>query len=171
MVDPIVIRRAVERDLPRMAQLAGELVRLHHAADPSRFLLVDNVEEGYAWWFGRELARAGAVLLVASRSESIAGYTYGTLEERDWNMLLDAHGAVHDIYVDAAARRTGIGGKLVDAMVDELERLGAPRIVLSTMVHNEEAQRLFARHGFRPTMLEMTRDAAPLRRSDADLRE
>jgi RimJ/RimL family protein N-acetyltransferase len=36
----------------------------------------------------------------------------------------------------------------------------APRIVLSTMVANHAAQRLFARYGFRPTMLEMTRETA-----------
>ena len=158
MVDSVVIRRAVAGDLQRMAQLAAELVHLHHATDPSRFLLVDRVEEGYAWWLGRELAREGAVLLVASRGDLVVGYAYGTLEERDWNMLLDAHGAVHDIFVDGACRGAGIGGRLVDAIVTELERLGAPRFVLSTMVSNDAAQRLFARHGFRPTMVEMTRD-------------
>jgi len=160
MVDPVVVRPAAAADLPRMAQLAAELVRMHHAADPSRFLLVDRVEEGYAWWFGRELAREGAVLLVASEGDLVVGYAYGALGERDWNLLLDEHGAVHDLFVDSAHRGAGVGGKLLDAIVTELERLGAPRIVLSTMVGNETAQRLFARHGFRPTMLEMTRDGA-----------
>ena len=42
-------------------------------------------------------------------------------------------------------------------MVARLEALGAPRVVLSTMVGNEAAQRLFRQCGFRPTMLEMTR--------------
>jgi RimJ/RimL family protein N-acetyltransferase len=31
-------------------------------------------------------------------------------------------------------------------------------VVLSTAVRNEAAQRLFARAGFRPTMIEMTRE-------------
>lgn len=35
---------------------------------------------------------------------------------------------------------------------------GARPFVLSTAARNESAQRLFARHGFRPTMLEMTRE-------------
>ena len=163
MAGELVIRRAVEGDLQRMAELAGELVRLHHAADRSRFMLVDHVEEGYAWWLGRELRRSEAVLLVAHRGALIVGYAYGTLEERDWNLLLDAHGAVHDIFVEGDARGAGIGTKLVDAIVGELERLGAPRIVLSTMVGNAAAKRLFARCGFRPTMLEMTRDAVASR--------
>jgi ribosomal protein S18 acetylase RimI-like enzyme len=157
---PLDIRRARHEDLPRLAALAGELVRMHHEADPARFYLPPDVEKGYAWWFGRELARStggGAVLLVAERDGAIVGYAYGAREERDWNMLLDAHGAIHDVFVEAPARGAGVGRRLVDAMVRELEALGAPRIVLSTMVGNDAAQRVFRACGFRPTMLEMTR--------------
>jgi ribosomal protein S18 acetylase RimI-like enzyme len=131
---------------------------MHNEADPSRFLLVDKVEEGYAWWFSRELDRPEAILFVACSGQTVVGYAYGTLEERDWNLLLDAHGAVHDIYVAKDERRAGIGRELVVALVTALEARGAPRVVLSTMVGNEAAQRVFQRCGFRPTMLEMTRN-------------
>ncbi len=157
-MDEVVIRPATERDLPRVAALAAELVRMHHATDPGRFLLVDNVEEGYAWWLARELKSADAVVLVAERG-GIVGYAYGGLEERDWNMLLDAHGVVNDVFVAAEARRGGVGVRLVQALVARLEAMGAPRVVLSTMVSNVSAQELFKKCGFRPTMLEMTRNA------------
>jgi len=153
----VVIRPATRGDLPRVAALAGELVRMHHAVDAARFLLPDRVEEGYAWWLERELGRPEAVVIVATEGEQIVGYAYGTREERDWNALLDEHGAIHDVFVAPKARRGGTGRKLVLAIVAELERRGAPRIVLSTMIGNEPAQRLFAACGFRPTMLEMTR--------------
>jgi ribosomal protein S18 acetylase RimI-like enzyme len=158
VIDDVVVRRAEERDLAKVARFAGELVRLHHQTDPSRFLLIDRVEEGYAWWLSREIARAEAVVLVAARGAEILGYAYGALEGRDWNLLLDAHGAVHDIFVSEPARRGGVGRLLVRAIVLALEELGAPRIVLSTMVSNEAAQRVFRACGFRPTMIEMTRD-------------
>lgn len=151
------IRRAQPADLERLGQLAGELVRIHHRTDPSRFLLVDEVESGYARWFAREIGRAGAVILVAEQDGAIAGYGYATIEGRDWNALLDDHGAIHDVMVDERARRSGVGRALMTALSTELEALGATRIVLSTMVQNEAAQRLFAACGFRPTMLEMTR--------------
>jgi ribosomal protein S18 acetylase RimI-like enzyme len=153
----VEVRRATSEDLPQVAALAGELVRMHRAQDPRRFMLVDDVEGGYRWWFSRELAREEAVLLVAARGAEIAGYAYGTREGRDWNMLLDEHGAIHDIFVAAPARRGGTGAALLNAMIRELEAMGCPRIVLSTMVTNEPAQALFRAHGFRPTMLEMTR--------------
>ena len=153
----IVIRAATPGDLPRVAALAAELVRMHHAVDPARFLLPERVEEGYAWWLERELARAEAVVVVATIGEKLVGYSYGTREGRDWNALLDEHGAIHDVFVAKEARRSGAGRKLVLAMIDELKSRGAPRVVLSTMIANEPAQRLFAACGFRPTMLEMTR--------------
>jgi len=156
MTADIIVRRAEPGDLERAAELAGQLARLHHQTDAGRFFLPDKVEEGYAWWFRRELARPRAVILVAYEGDTLVGYTYGALEDRDWNLLLDAHGAIHDIHVLERARRRGVGARLLDAMLAELRGLGAPRIVLSTMVGNEPAQRLFRSRGFRPTLLEMT---------------
>jgi ribosomal protein S18 acetylase RimI-like enzyme len=159
--EPFIIRPAQPQDLPRLGALAGALVRLHHETDPARFILVDRVEEGYAWWFGRELKRPEAVILVAVREGAVVGYAYGAVEERDWNMLLDAHGALHDVFVAAEARKLGVGRALVKAIVAALEERGAPRVLLSTMVQNEVAQRVFRECGFRPTMLEMTREREP----------
>ena len=151
------VRRAEVADLPRLGELAGELVRMHHRTDPRRFFLVDGVEQGYARWFASELERKEAVIVVAERDGVVVGYGYGSLEGRDWNALLDEHGAIHDIMVDESARRSGAGRELVVALSEALEAMGAPRIVLSTMVQNTAAQALFAACGFRATMLEMTR--------------
>lgn len=153
----IEIRPATKTDLPQVSRLAGELVRMHHATDPARFMLSPNVESGYAWWFERQLGNDRAVILVAAKGATIVGYAYGSKQERDWNMLLDEHGALHDVYVDASERRNGVGKTLVLAMIERLEKMGCARIVLSTMVSNEAAQKLFSSCGFRPTMLEMTR--------------
>jgi ribosomal protein S18 acetylase RimI-like enzyme len=151
------VRPATKEDLPRVSELAGQLLRMHHEVDPARFFMPERVEEGYAWWLGRELLREEAVVIVATIGGAIVGYAYGAREERDWNMLLDDHGAIHDVFVAHEARGKGVGRKLVGAMMRELERLGAKQFVLSTMVSNQPAKRLFAACGFRPTMLEMTR--------------
>jgi ribosomal protein S18 acetylase RimI-like enzyme len=157
-VSEIVVRKAEPGDLARVGELAGQLVRMHHAADPARFFLPERVEEGYVRWFSREIRRGEAVVLVAEVDGAIAGYAYGAIEDRDWAMLLDRHGALHDVFVDAKVRRGGVGRALVRAMVAALEALGAPIVVLSTMVANENAQRVFRACGFRSTMLEMTCD-------------
>lgn len=155
----VVIRHAEPDDLPAVGELAGALVRYHYALNPKRYLLVDNVESGYARYFRGELDNPKAVILVAEQDGSIVGYAYGRLESRDWNALLDAYGALHDIFVDPEARRRGTGKALVRRMLQALEEGGAPRVLLSTAVENREAQALFASVGFCPTMLEMTRES------------
>lgn len=154
----VVIRKIEREDLPDVGAMAGELVRWHHALDAHRFLLVDGVEKGYARFFETQLEVSEVVLLVASIGEQRVGYVYARLEARDWNALLDACGALHDIFVVPGARRAGVASALLNEVISRLKALGAPRVVLSTAVQNGAAQKLFERHGFRPTMLEMTRE-------------
>ena len=154
-----MIRPAKRSDLRAAARLAARLVHLHHEFDPLRFFLPDDVEAGYLWWFGKELEREEVVLMVAERGGSVVGYCYGRLEERDWNQLLDASGAIHDIWVEEHARRSGVATRLLEAALAALEARGAPRVVLHTAAGNQAAQRLFERLGFRRTMIEMTREA------------
>lgn len=131
-------------------------MRQHYGYDAKRFLLVENPEAGYAWWFEKELTNSRALLRCAELDGKLVGYAYARLEERDWNALLDAHGALHDIYVHPCARGQGIGKQLLRAVLAELKERGAPRVVLHTATQNTPAHRVFATVGFRQTMLEMT---------------
>jgi ribosomal protein S18 acetylase RimI-like enzyme len=152
----VVIRPLVAEELPAVAALAEKLVRLHHAFDEARFFVPERVAEGYAWWFGKELGREEVVLLVAELEGRIVGYVYARLEERDWNMLLDAAGAIHDVWVEPEARGHGVARALLQAGVEALRAKGAPRVVLHTAAKNTGAQALFEGLGFRRTMVEMT---------------
>ncbi len=113
-------------------------------------------ERGYARWFGTQLAEDEVMLLVAELDGAIVGYAYARLEPRSYNELLDACAKLHDIYVDAKARRSGVGEALLREVLRQASEKGAPRVVLLTATQNEAAQRLFSRVGFRTTMLEMT---------------
>jgi ribosomal protein S18 acetylase RimI-like enzyme len=153
-----IVREARPEDLPAVCRLAAELVRLHHRLDPPRFLLVEPIEDGYQWFFTRELKRDGALILVAEDDADgrLLGYAYGTLEPRNWNDLLDACGKLNDLYVDPTTRRQGAGRALVTAMFAALKARGAPRVVLLTAWKNPDAHAFFEALGFRRTMLEMT---------------
>ena len=157
----MVVRVARTEDLEAMGRLAAQLVRLHHAWDAQRFMVVEPIEQGYRWWLGKEMENDAAVVLVATLGDEVVGYAYGRLEERDWNALLDECGALHDIFVVESARRHGVARALLDAMIARLTEKGAPRVVLHTAWPNEGAQKLFRAAGFRPTMIEMTREADP----------
>jgi ribosomal protein S18 acetylase RimI-like enzyme len=129
--------------------------------DPARFFAPDEpLEEGYAWWLGKERGSRRAVVLAARRRGRIVGYAYGRLEPRDWNTLRDRCGVGVDLWVEPGARRAGVGAALVEALAASLAARGAPRIVLHVAAGNARAARLFAALGFRETMIELTREVA-----------
>jgi ribosomal protein S18 acetylase RimI-like enzyme len=192
------IRPARREDLPALARMGARLARAHHAMDAARFFLPEEpIEEGYAWWLGKELASPDAVVLAAVAGTGEAGertggrtrpprrgpasrgrgavafpggpvgYAYGRIEPRDWNTLRDRCGVAVDLWVEPPARGAGLGARLVERLAGALEERGAARVVLNVASRNPEAARLFRRLGFRPTMLEMARERGEVPRTRA----
>lgn len=159
---PLVIREATRADLPALARLGARLARAHHAMDPLRFFAPEEpAEEGYAWWLGRERRNRDAVLLAALRRGRVVGYAYGRIEPRDWALLRERCGHGIDLLVEPRARRSGVGAALIEALAAALEARGAPRLVIEVAARNRRARVVFARLGFRETMLELTRELRP----------
>lgn len=155
----VSIRPAAPADLEAIGRLGALLVRLHHELDPDRFIAATpGTEHAYGSFLGTQLAKPSIVVLVAEREGEVVGYTYAGVEGTDYMSLRGPAGALYDIVVDPVHRGQGVGRALLDATLDVLEAKGAPRVVLSTAERNEPAQRLFARAGFRRTMIEMTRE-------------
>ena len=153
------IRPATSADLAKIGRLGALLIAEHHAFDARRFMAATGrTAEGYASWIGSQLTEKDVVVLVADEDGDVAGYAYAALEGTDWMSLRGPAGVVHDLVVDPQSRRRGFGRLLLEATLADLRSRGAPRVVLSTAEQNGPAQRLFARLGFRRTMIEMTRE-------------
>jgi ribosomal protein S18 acetylase RimI-like enzyme len=163
--DPrVTVRPATRADLGAMGRLGALLVRTHHEYDPRRFIpATPATEGGYASFLGGQLEDPKTVILVAEGAGRVIGYAYATLESWDYMTLRGPAAVLHDLVVDEAARGNGVGRALLEATLAELEARGAPRVVLSTAAENDVAKRLFAQAGFRPTMVEMTRELDPQR--------
>jgi len=153
------IRPASSADVRAIGRLGATLVRLHHELDAKRFLAAtDGTEHGYGAYIRSQLDDHDIIVLVAVRDGEVLGYTFAGVEGVDYMSLRGPAGVLHDIVVDPEQRGLGIGRALLDATVAALEERGVPQVVLSTAERNEAAQRLFARAGFRRTMIEMTRE-------------
>ena len=155
----VTVRPAAPADLAAIGRLGALLVRTHHDFDPERFIAATpQTEHAYDSFLRTQLEEPNVVVLVAERGGDVLGYTYAGIEGHDYMSLRGPAGVLHDIVVDPAHRGHGVGRLLLDATLAALKARGAPRVVLSTAERNEPAQRLFARAGFRRTMLEMTRE-------------
>lgn len=155
-----VIRPATRADLPTLGRLGALLVRTHYDFDTKRFIApTADTPERYGAFLGTRLDDVDSILLVADLTGTVVGYSYAGVEGYDYMALRGPAGALYDLIVDPAHRGKGIGRLLLDATLRELEARDVPRVVLSTAHQNTVAQQLFAHAGFRPTMIEMTRES------------
>ena len=135
------------------------LVEEHHRFDPLRFLEpVPDLPERYGELLVTRHRMPDNVVLVAEREGEVVGYAFGAKEGYDYMALRGPAGVIYDLLVDPGHRRQGIGSALMEAMLEALAALGAPRALLFTAEKNPVAQAMFERAGFRRTMIEMTRE-------------
>ena len=154
----INIRPASESDLVALGRFGAALMRQHHASDPRRFILTDRPEDGYGRFLVSQLANPDSLVLVAERGNEILGYLFAGIEPTSWRDLRGPCGFIHDVYVHDSARRQGIGQGLVRGAIEWAHSRGRAQVVLWSKSGNDDAQRLFAKLGFRQTMIEMTLD-------------
>ena len=153
------IRRAQARDADTLGTLGVSLMRAHFVFDPQRFLSPgEHADRGYASFLRAQLDNNDSAIFVAEMDGRTVGYVFAGLEPLSWKELRGPAGFIHDVVIEEPARGAGAGTALVDAAMAWLRDRGAPRVLLWTAEHNQGAQRLFERLGFRRTMVEMTRE-------------
>jgi ribosomal protein S18 acetylase RimI-like enzyme len=156
---PRTIRLATPADVSALGRLGALLMRTHYKFDPQRFMDPgDDPAAGYAWFLGKQLKDQDVVIFVAEQDDDVIGYVYAGLEPISWKELRDDCGFIHDVVVDERGQRSGTATALIEKAIEWLRERGAPRVMLWTAEQNAGAQRLFAKLGFRRTMIEMTRE-------------
>lgn len=90
--------------------------------------------------FADTLCREDVLFLVAREAEELLGYVgvYCAADE----------GEITNVAVAQAARRQGVGGALLDALIEALAARAIFRIVLEVRVSNEPAIGLYGQRGF-----------------------
>jgi ribosomal protein S18 acetylase RimI-like enzyme len=152
------IRPAVKSDEASLGPLGAALMRQHHDADPRRFILTERPEAGYGRFLASRTDDPDSLVLVAEVAGEVVGYVLADIESTSWRDLRGPCGFIHDIYVDERARRHGTGRELLRAALAWIRSKGMSQVVLWSKSGNERAQGLFAKLGFRDTMVEMTLD-------------
>ena len=123
--------------------------------------MVEHPEAGYGWFLVSQLSDPDCFVAVAEDSTRVVGYVFAEVGGTSWKDLRGPGGYIHDIYVDETARGQGAGMALLRAALEWIVSKGMSQTVLFSKSGNASAQRLFAKMGFRQTMIEMTRDQEP----------
>jgi ribosomal protein S18 acetylase RimI-like enzyme len=159
MSSNVTVRDATPADEGAMGRLGAMLVEEHYRFDPKRFLEpIPTLRERYGQFLVSQITRPEMVVLVAERDGEVVGYAFAGMEGNDYMALRGPAGVLYDLVVDPAHRRQRVGTALLDAALEALTKLGAPRVVLFTAEKNHGAQAMFEAAHFRRTMIEMTRE-------------
>lgn len=158
----VTVRPTQISDRDSIGRLGALLVTEHYQFDPKRFISpMPDLVQRYGDMLLSRSERPGTIVLVAELDSAVVGYAFAAMEGNDYMALRGPAGVLYDLVVDPGHRRQGIGTKLLDASLDALAKLGAPRVVLFTAEKNDGAQQMFAQARFRRTMIEMTREMEP----------
>ena len=137
--------------------MTRDAIRL--AQSPDDLALARRLFEAYADWlqvdlcfqgFARELATLpgayapprGRLLLAGTAGDAVGCAALRPLDDRT--------GEVKRLYVEARARGTGCGRRLVEAVIREARGIGYAALKLDTLERMHEARSLYASVGFRP---------------------
>jgi len=139
-------------------------VPIRAAATPADFAQARTLFEEYAAWlavdlcfqgFAEELATLpgsyappGGMLLLAGPPDAVVGcIALRPLAEAA--SAAGTTGEVKRLYVRPAARRTGLGGRLVQSVIDGARSRGYRELKLDTLDRMADARALYANLGFR----------------------
>ncbi len=178
----MLVRPATPADVPAILPMVRQLCDLHEARDPARFRVLPDVLDRYAKWLPERAADPRSVLLVAevppdtgttaagtvgaagtgSAAEAsgvprVSGFLVGTIEPEVPIFWIPECGMIHDVWVEPAARRSGLARALVEAAIARYTALGVKQVRLHTAAFNDPARAVFATCGFRPCVVEMLR--------------
>jgi [ribosomal protein S18]-alanine N-acetyltransferase len=94
-------------------------------------------------WYERELARPGVCFLYVLRTPEVPVAAFCAF----WYVADQAH--INNLAVRPELRGRGLGSQMLEAVMVEVQRLGAGSLALEVRRSNVAAQRLYLRAGFR----------------------
>ena len=144
-----VIRRAADRDCKKILKLLSEVEAIHQKGRPDIFRVNGTKFTGDE--LVRMLSDDTTPIFVADVDGEVMGYAFCVLGEiKDDTMLLDAKTLhIEDVCVDENARGTGIGGRILDYVLEYAKGSGIDRVDLDVWEFNETARAFYEKHGFR----------------------
>lgn len=150
------IRRAEERDIPRLGELLVQVCRVHHNGRPDLF------REGGRKYTDGDLARLledreRPILVAVDEGERVLGYAFCVLQSYrgNWAMRDMTTLYLDDLCVDEGCRGQHIGRALYEAVVELARSSGCYNVTLNVWTCNPGAIAFYEGCGLKPQKIGM----------------
>lgn len=144
------IRKAEEKDIPRIMELLGQVLAIHAEIRPDIFI------PGTTKYTVTELAELlkqedKPVYLAVNDEDVCRGYAFCQLKEQDFstNMVQFKSLFIDDLCVDKDARGQHIGEYLFEYVKQEAKTLGCYEVTLNVWAGNTSAEHFYEKMGMK----------------------
>ena len=146
----IMIRKAEERDIPRIIELLGQVLQIHAAIRPDIFIpgttkyTVDELKELLK-------NKENPIYVAVNKADVCVGYAFCQLREQPFsnNMVPFKSLFIDDLCVDQQERGQHIGESLFNYVKNEAKRLGCYEVTLNVWAGNTSAEKFYEKMGMK----------------------
>ena len=149
------IRRAEEKDIPRLDALLLQVNLVHHRGRPDLFRYGRKYTDEELKSIIHNDARP--ILVAADEADTVQGYAFCIFQQhRDSHILTDVRTLyIDDLCVEEKTRGQHIGSLLYRAVLDYARAHGCYNVTLNVWSCNESALRFYESMGLKPQKIGM----------------
>jgi GNAT superfamily N-acetyltransferase len=145
----LIVQEAVSSDLDALVEFG---LSLQSHCEKSNGAVWKITEEGKRFLKQKledTLKDSNSRVFVARMSEGVIGFASGQVSSRE-DYLPNRVALISRVYVNEKYRRQGVGKRLVKELCRFFNSMNAEQVTLRYIVGNREAERFWAKLGFRP---------------------
>ena len=146
----MTIRKAQEKDIPRIIELLGQVLQIHAEIRPDIFI-PDTTK-----YTEQELAallkdKKKPIYVAVNEEDVCMGYAFCQMKEQPFsnNMVQFQSLFIDDLCVDRFARGQHIGESLFDYVKQEAKRMGCYEVTLNVWAGNTSAEKFYEKMGMK----------------------
>ena len=152
----MIIRRATEKDMPRIHELLSQVEEVHHKIRPDLF------KAGGRKYTDEELACIIAddnrpILAAVDENDALLGYAFCKFQQYQGNNIMTDIKTLYidDLCVEETRRGEHIGKTLYHAVLDFAREHGCYNVTLNVWSLNQTAARFYEKMGLKPLKVTM----------------
>ena len=146
----MTIRKAQEKDIPRIIELLGQILQIHAEIRPDIF--IPDTTKYTEQELAALLKDEKKPIYVAVNEEDVCmGYAFCQVKEQPFsnNMVQFQSLFIDDLCVDRFARGQHIGESLIDYVKQEAKRMGCYEVTLNVWAGNISAEKFYEKMGMK----------------------